>query len=113
MKSKILGSLLFWIVVAILLGIVCSLFFPEWLARVFVTFNGLFANFLGFFVPVLIFALIAPAIAGLGKGAGKWLGVTAGIAYASTLVSGLIAWGTASVLYPTLLGNRTLNTDVA
>lgn len=113
MKSKILGLLLFWIVVAILLGIVCSLFFPEWLARVFVTFNGLFANFLGFFVPVLIFALIAPAIAGLGKGAGKWLGVTAGIAYASTLVSGLIAWGTASVLYPTLLGNRTLNTDVA
>ena len=103
MKSKILGLLLFWIVVAILLGIVCSLFFPEWLARVFVTFNGLFANFLGFFVPVLIFALIAPAIAGLSKGAGKWLGVTAGIAYASTLVSGLIAWGTASVLYLSLI----------
>lgn len=79
----------------------------------FTTFNGLFSNFLGFFVPVLIFALIAPAIAGLGKGAGKWLGITAGIAYASTVVSGLIAWGTASLLYPVLLGDRTLVTDVA
>lgn len=91
----------------------CSLFFPVGLARVFTTFNGLFSNFLGFFVPVLIFALIAPAIAGLGKGAGKWLGITAGIAYASTVVSGLIAWGTASLLYPVLLGDRTLVTDVA
>lgn len=113
MKSSILHSLLFRIVVAIVLGIVCSLFFPVGLARVFTTFNGLFSNFLGFFVPVLIFALIAPAIAGLGKGAGKWLGITAGIAYASTVVSGLIAWGTASLLYPVLLGDRTLVTDVA
>lgn len=113
MKSKILSSLLFWIVVAIVLGILCSLFFPVWLARVFATFNGLFSNFLGFFVPVLIFALIAPAIAGLGKGAGKWLGVTAGISYASTIVSGLIAWVIARVLYPLLLGNRTLDTSVA
>ena len=38
---QITSSLLFKIVVAIILGIVCSFFFPEWLARVFVTFNGL------------------------------------------------------------------------
>ncbi|WP_288832428.1 dicarboxylate/amino acid:cation symporter [uncultured Corynebacterium sp.] len=112
MKSKVLNSLLFWIVVAILLGIVCSLFFPVWLARVFVTFNGLFSNFLGFFVPVLIFSLITPAIAGLGRGAGKWLGITAGIAYGSTVLSGLIAWALSSALYPTLLAGHTLTTDV-
>ena len=102
MQKKILHSLLFWVVVAIALGFACSFFFPDWLARVFVTFNGLFSNFLGFFVPVLIFALIAPAIAGLGQGAGKWLGVTAGVAYGSTFISGLIAWFTASTLYPRL-----------
>ncbi|MEH0147975.1 dicarboxylate/amino acid:cation symporter [Corynebacterium sp. Q4381] len=112
MKSKLLNSLLFWIVVAIIGGWLCSLFFPAWLARVFVTFNGLFSNFLGFFVPVLIFGLIAPAIAGLGQGAGKWLGATAGIAYGSTVISGLIAWGTASALYPRLLDGRTLITNV-
>ena len=113
MKDKLLHSLLFWVVVAIVLGFACSFFFPDWLARIFVTFNGLFSNFLGFFVPVLIFALIAPAIAGLGQGAGKWLGITAGLAYGSTIISGLIAWGTASALYPTLLDGKHLVTDVA
>lgn len=112
MQSKLFRSLLFWIVVAIIGGYLCSLFFPVWLARAFVTFNGLFSNFLGFFVPVLIFALIAPAIAGLGEGAGKWLGVTAGLAYGSTIISGLIAWGTASALYPTLLDGHELITNV-
>ena len=106
MKSKLLGSLLGWIVLAIVAGYLCSLFFPEWLARVFTTFNGLFSNFLGFFVPVLIFSLIAPAIAGLGKGAGKWLGITAGVAYGSTVVSGLLAWATATLFYPLVLDDR-------
>ena len=113
MKTKLLNSLLLWIVVAIVLGYLCSLFFPVPLARVFITFNGLFANFLGFFVPVLIFGLIAPAIASLGRGAGKWLGITAGLAYGSTILSGLIAWGTATALYPSLLGGRNLVTNVA
>lgn len=113
MKNKLLHSLLFWVVVAIILGFLCSLFFPDWLARVFVTFNGLFSNFLGFFVPVLIFALIAPAIAGLGRGAGKWLGITAGVAYGSTVLSGLLAWVTGSALYPTLLQGKDLITDIA
>ena len=113
MKSKFLGSLLFWVVVAIILGFLCSLFFPDWLARIFITFNGLFSNFLGFFVPVLIFALIAPAIAGLGRGAGKWLGITAGVAFSSTVISGLIAWGTGTALYPKLLAGRDLIANVA
>ncbi|WP_342318713.1 dicarboxylate/amino acid:cation symporter [Corynebacterium mayonis] len=113
MKSKVLNSLLVWILIAIILGIVCSLFFPAPLARVFVTFNGLFSNFLGFFVPVLIFALITPAIAGLGRGAGRWLGLTAGIAYGSTIISGLIAWAVSAAFYPTLLGNQVLNTNIA
>ena len=112
MKSNVLKSLLFWVVVAIILGFLCSFVFPDWLARVFVTFNGLFSNVLGFFVPVLIFALIAPAIAGLGRGAGKWLGITAGVAYSSTIISGLIAWGTATVVYPHLLKGSELITNV-
>lgn len=110
--KSITRSLLFWIVVAIVLGVCCSFFFPEWLARIFVTFNGLFSNFLGFFVPLLIFALITPAIASLGRGAGKWLGITAGIAYGSTVISGLIAWGLSTALYPWLLGDQNLVTDV-
>ncbi|AWB82858.1 sodium:proton antiporter [Corynebacterium yudongzhengii] len=105
MKNKgILGSLLVRIIIAIILGIICSLFFPEWLARVFITFNGLFGNFLNFFVPVLIFSLITPAIAGLGRGAGKWLAITTAIAYGATIVAGFIAYAVSQGLYPFLLG---------
>ena len=53
-RMRFTQTLLFRVIVAIILGIVCSFFFPEWLARIFVTFNGLFGNFLGFFIPVLI-----------------------------------------------------------
>lgn len=101
--KRLTSSLLVRIIIAIILGIICSLFFPDWLARVFATFNGLFGNFLNFFVPVLIFALITPAIAGLGRGAGKWLGVTTAIAYASTIFAGLLAYGVAVGLFPWLL----------
>ncbi|HZK31374.1 MAG TPA: dicarboxylate/amino acid:cation symporter [Corynebacterium sp.] len=111
--KRLTSSLLFRIVVAILLGILCSLFFPEGLARVFITFNGLFGNFLGFFVPVLIFALITPAIAGIGRGAGKWLGVTMALAYGSTILSGLLAYAVSLSLYPSLLGDQRLDTDVS
>ena len=69
--KSIANSLLFKIIVAIILGVIVSFFAPVWLGRIFATFNGLFGNFLNFFIPVLIFALVAPAIAGLGRGAGK------------------------------------------
>lgn len=114
MKLKdITGSLLFRIVVAIILGIVVSLFAPDWFGRIFVTFNGLFGNFLSFFIPVLIFALVAPAIAGLGRGAGKWLGITAAIAYGSTIFAGALSYLVAVTLYPTLLAGQTLDTNVS
>lgn len=106
------SSLLFRVIVAIILGIICSLFFPVWLAEIFTTFNGLFSNFLGFFIPVLIFSLIAPAIAGLGRGAGKWLGIVAAIAYASTIFSGLIAYGASQALYPWLLKDHQSVTEI-
>ena len=108
-SQRFTNSLLFKIVIAIILGIICSFFFPEWAGRIFATLNGLFGNFLGFFVPVLIFALIAPAIANLGKGAGKWLGITTAIAYGSTIFSGLMAYGTTVALYPTLLAGESVS----
>lgn len=108
--KKLTGSLLFRIILAIVLGIVCSLFAPEWLGRAAATFNGLFGNFLGFFIPVLIFALIAPAIAGLGRGAGKWLGITTGIAYGSTIIAGLLAYTVAQTLYPSMLAGQSIST---
>lgn len=111
--KRLSQSLLFRVVLAIILAVICSQFFPEWLARVFATFNGLFGNFLSFFVPVLIFALITPAIAGLGRGAGKWLAITTGIAYTSTILSGFLAYALARGVYPAMLGGQTVAENVA
>ena len=77
---------------------------PEWLARVFMTFNGIFSQFLGFLIPLIIVGLVTPAIAELGRGAGKWLAVTAAVAYGSTVFAGLLAFLVAQSSYPWLLG---------
>src|SRR5699024_12845599 len=98
-KSTRTDASLFKIIIAIVLCIIVSLFAPECLGRIFATFNGLFSNLLNFFIPVLIFALITPAIAGLRKGAGKWVGYTAAIAYGSIIIAGVIAYITATLLY--------------
>lgn len=101
--KRIKMSLLLKIVIAILLGIGCSYFFPEALARVFVTFNSLFGNFLNFIIPLLILGLVAPGIAELGKGAGKMLGVTTLLAYGSTVLSGYFSYGVCNFTYPFIL----------
>lgn len=110
MSRKIKIGLLTKIVIAIVLGIVCGLFFPEWLQRIFATFNGLFSNFLGFFVPLLILGLIVPGIANVGKSAGKLLGITLALAYTFTLFSGFFTWGVCETFYPEMLKNATLST---
>ncbi len=89
--------------IAIILGVVCGQFFPEGLARVFVTFNMIFSQFLSFAIPLIIVGLVTPAIAELGKGAGRWLGVTAAIAYGSTIFAGLLAFVTCLLVYPLIL----------
>ncbi|MDN5559652.1 MAG: dicarboxylate/amino acid:cation symporter [Ruaniaceae bacterium] len=83
--------LLGWIGIAILLGILTGPIMPEWLGNTFLTYNSIFSGFLGFAVPLIILGLIMPAIAELGAGAGKWLGITAAIAYGSTIISGMVA----------------------
>lgn len=97
------NGLLINVLIAIVSGIICSLFFPDWACRIFVTFNSIFSNFLGLFIPVLIIGLIAPAIADLGNGAGRLLGLTVLIAYVSTILSGLISYFTCRWSFPTLL----------
>ncbi len=91
---KLLKSipLLGWIVIAIVLGILTGPIMPVWLGGVFLTYNSIFSGFLGFVIPLIILGLVMPAIAELGKGAGKWLGITALIAYGSTIAAGLLAY---------------------
>lgn len=97
--------LLGWIILAIILGILTGPIMPVWLGSVFLTYNSIFSGFLGFIVPLIILGLIMPAVAELGKGAGKWLGITAVIAYGSTILAGLLAYFVSRWLFtPTLAG---------
>ncbi|MGM9735448.1 MAG: dicarboxylate/amino acid:cation symporter [Candidatus Cryptobacteroides sp.] len=91
------------IFIAIALGIGAGFIFPEFLVRIFLTFNSLFSSFLNFTIPLIILALVAPAIADIGKGAGKMLLVTVALAYAFTLFSGFLAYGVAQFCFPPLL----------
>lgn len=91
------------ILIAILSGILCGLFFPQPLVRVFATFNSIFSNLLGFFIPIIIIGLVTPAIADIGKGAGKWLLVTVLIAYLDTVFAGCLSYATSVTLFPKLI----------
>ena len=51
-------SLLWQVLIAIVAGIVLGQFLPAPVARLFVTFNGLFGNFLNFIIPLIIIGLI-------------------------------------------------------
>ena len=103
MKKPIKIGLLLKIVIAIILGLVCSLFMPEGFVRVFVTINSIFSNFLGFAIPLIILGLVAPGIADLGSGAGKLLGITALIAYLSTIIAGYFSYFGCMATFPYLL----------
>lgn len=104
MKKFKLG-LLPRIVIAIVLGICLGGIMPVSLERVFMTFNGIFSQFLGFLIPLIIVGLVTPAIGEIGHNAGKMLLVTVVIAYLDTLFSGFFSYFTSSSLFPTMISS--------
>ena len=107
------------VIIAIILGVALGNVLTEGWVRVFVTFNGLFSQFLGFMIPLIIIGLVTPAIGDIGRGAGKLLLITVVLAYGDTVLSGLLAYGTGSWLFPDMvaatphLGNIKKATELA
>ena len=91
------------IIVSMALGIGAGYIFPEWCARIFITFNALFSQFLGFIIPLLILGLVAPAIIEIGNRAGKMLLFTVALAYAATVLAGLASYATGAAFFPSLI----------
>lgn len=108
MKIGLLGRILIAIALGVALGHIFTL---PWV-RIFATFNSIFGQFLGFIIPLIILGLVTPAIADIGKGAGKLLLITVGIAYADTVVAAILSYTTGSTFFPSLIGNgsQTLET---
>lgn len=104
------SGILIWVLVAIVLALVLgsvtigdSHIMPSVLGDVFVTFSTIFGQFLSFSIPLIIIGLVTPAIADLGKGAGHWLGLTAALAYASTMFAGFLTYAVCAYFFPKVL----------
>ena len=107
MKIGLLGRILIAIALGVALGHVFTL---PWV-RIFVTFNSIFGQFLGFIIPLIILGLVTPAIADIGKGAGKLLLITVGIAYVDTVIAAILSYTTGTTFFPSLIGNGAQTLD--
>ena len=111
--KKFRPGLFLKVLAAIAGGALLGLVAPEFLVRIFKTFNVLFAQLLKFIIPLLILGLVTPAIAHVGKGAGKMLLTVMGIAYLSTICAGFFAHVCGSNLLPLYLTAGELSGDAA
>jgi len=91
------------IIIAIIFGILIGAYLPQAFTQILATFNGIFGNFLGFVIPLIIVGFIVPGIGDLGRGAGKTLAFTAVLAYGFTVFSGLVSYGAGSLIYQHIL----------
>jgi Na+/H+-dicarboxylate symporter len=58
---------------------------------------------LGFIIPLIILGLVTPAIADIGKEAGKMLVITTLVAYSATLFSGFLSYFTGVTFFPSMI----------
>ncbi|MBR4757782.1 MAG: cation:dicarboxylase symporter family transporter, partial [Bacteroidaceae bacterium] len=100
------------VLIAIVLGLVVGQFLPMGGVRLFVTFNGIFSQFLGFLIPLIIVGLVTPAIGEVGRSAGKLLLVTVLIAYFDTVLAGMLAYGTGAALFPSMVGQALADAQI-
>lgn len=111
--KKIKPSLFLKVIIAITCGALLGLIAPDVLVRVFKTFDVLFAQCLKFIIPLLVLGLVTPAIAGVGRKAGKMLLCVLAIAYVSTILSGFFAHICSSNIMPMYLKVGELYTEAA
>ena len=109
--KKIKIGLFVKVLIAITCGALLGLVAPDSLVRILKTFNVLFAQLLKFIIPLLILGLVTPAIANVGKEAGKMLLIVIAIAYLSTICSGFFAHVCASNAFPLYLNAGELSSD--
>ncbi len=101
-KLPLIARIAIWLVIGISLGVICRTTAFEWPIAIMATFRSLFGAFLSFVIPLIIIGLIVPGIASLGHQSGKGLLFTAGLAYVSTISSGLIAFVIGKTILPML-----------
>ena len=100
------------IIIAIALGIALGQVMPMGGVRLFATFNTIFAQYLGFLIPLIIVGLVTPAIGDVGTKVGRLLLATLLIAYLDTTLAALLAYGTGSLLFPSMVEATQMTTTL-
>ncbi|MDY6122131.1 MAG: dicarboxylate/amino acid:cation symporter [Porphyromonas sp.] len=108
--KKIRIGLLWRIFIAIALGIVIGLVAPSGFVRVFLTFNSIFGNFLGFVIPLIILGLVTAAIGRMGGAAKRLLLITVALAYGFTVFSGILSYSSSALIFPYLIDGASMST---
>ncbi|MBR6437441.1 MAG: cation:dicarboxylase symporter family transporter, partial [Thermoguttaceae bacterium] len=101
--------LLVQVILAVFFGLLMGNYLPIPVVRVFMTFNGVFSEYLSFTIPLIILSLVAAGIAGLGAKSGRLLLITVAIAYGSTLFSGFLTYFSCEFSFPKLLAGVTVS----
>ena len=100
--KKVFGSLPFRLLLAIAIGILCGLVFPESVMKVIVTIKYILGQLVTFCVPLIIIGFIAPSITKLGSNASRLLGVAVVLAYVSSIGAAFMSMGAGYALIPHL-----------
>lgn len=100
--KKIFSNILFWLLVAIILGIVSGLFFGEGGVKGVMVLKQIVGQVIFFLVPLIIIGFIAPSIASMQGNTSKILLFIFAVAYLSTEGAALLAIGMGKVVIPWL-----------
>lgn len=110
------------LIIRLLIGIVAGIFIGllapssgiiEGVARILVTFQSFFGQFINFTIPLIILFYIMSGVANLQEGSGRSLTVTIGLAYLSTIIAGSMAFFVASTFIPDMMSLGTLSAEKA
>ena len=100
--KKIVSSLPFRLIVALLIGIGLGRLFGEGVMKVVVSLQYVLGQLITFCVPLIVIGFIAPSITRMGKNASRMLGVAVILAYVSSICAALMSTGAGYLLIPHL-----------
>ncbi|MCQ2406620.1 MAG: dicarboxylate/amino acid:cation symporter [Oscillospiraceae bacterium] len=100
--KKILKSLPFRLLLALVIGIVLGRLFNEGPMKVVVTIQYVLGQLITFCVPLIVLGFITPSITKLGNSASKLLGFAVLIAYVSSILAAFMSTGAGYLLIPHL-----------
>lgn len=100
--KKLFSNILFWLIIAIITGIVSGLYVNESLVKAVMVLKQLTGQLIFFLVPLIILGFIAPSIATIKGNASKILLFVFGVAYLSTEGAALMGIGMGKLVLPLL-----------